>query len=83
MIEGTVPGSAGFARSVSVCPPWWSGISLGPSIATIAAPHPGTLRCNTVGALAGDESAGRILSADSGASGALGVIASAHNIVLA
>jgi hypothetical protein len=54
-----------------------------PSIPTIVAPPPDTLRCNTVDALAGDESVGRILSADSGASAALGVIVSARKIILA
>jgi hypothetical protein len=44
---------------------------------------PDTLRCNTVGALAGDESVGRILSADSDASAAPGVIVSEGKIILA
>jgi hypothetical protein len=70
-------------RSVSLGPPGWSDISPAPSIATIAAPPPDTLRRNTVGALAGDESVGRILSTDSGASAALGVIVSARKKILA
>jgi len=48
-----------------------------PSIATIAAPLSGTLRCHIAGAPAGDESAARILSADTGAFAAGGAIASA------
>jgi hypothetical protein len=43
-----------------------------PSTATIAAPPPGTLRCNIVDANAGDESAARSLSTDSAASAAGG-----------
>jgi hypothetical protein len=50
---------------------------------TIAAPHPGTLHCNTVGALAEGESAARILSADTGGSAGVEVIVSARKKVLA
>jgi len=53
------------------------GIVAAPSTATIAAPPPGSARCNSAGALAEDESAARILSADKYASAADGAIASA------
>jgi hypothetical protein len=45
------------------------------STATTSAPPSGSPRCNTVGALAADESAARILSADSAVAGVLGVFA--------
>jgi len=48
-----------------------------PSIATIAPPLSGTLRCNIAGAPAGDESAARIPSADTGGFAAGGAIVSA------
>ena len=59
------PDSVGLDRSVSVGPPPTPGISLGLSTATITAPPSGIRRCNSAGALAGDESAARIPSADS------------------
>jgi len=71
------PGSAGFDRSVSAGRPSSPDISPGPSTATIAAPPPGSLGCNTAGATAGDESAARIPSADTAASAASGPNASA------
>jgi len=74
---GPAPGSAGFARSVAVCPPWSPGIAAAPSTATIPALPPDSARCNSVGVLAGDESAARILSADSAACAAGVPIASA------
>jgi hypothetical protein len=51
------------------------GIVAAPSTATIAAPPPGTPHCNSAGALAEDESAARIPSADKAAYAAAGVIA--------
>jgi len=72
-----VPGSAGFARSVSAGPVPSPGIVAAPSTATIAAPPPGSARCNSAGALAEDESAARSLSADTGVFAAGQAIASA------
>jgi len=57
------PGSAGFGGCVSVCPPWLPGIVAAPSNATIAAPPPDSLRSNSAGRPAADESAVRSLSA--------------------
>jgi len=74
---GRVPGSAGFVRSVSAAPPPSPDISVGPSSGTIAAPLPGSARCNIAGALAQDRSAARIPSTDNAASAAGGAIASA------
>jgi len=71
------PGSAGFARSVSVGPPPSPGSVVAPSTATIAGPPSGTARCNNAGAPAGGESAARILSADNAGPVACGPIASA------
>ena len=53
------------------------GISLGLYGVTISAPPPGSPRCNSAGALAGDENAARIPSGDRSASAADGAIASA------
>jgi hypothetical protein len=77
------PGSAGFDRCVSPGLPPFPDIAAAPSSATIAAPQPGTLRCNTVGALDWDESADRIPSIDNGASGVPGGIVSEHKNFLA
>jgi hypothetical protein len=74
---GLAPGNAGFARSVSVGPPWSPDIALGLSSATISAPHLGSARCNSAGVLAADESVARTLSADNGGSAAGEPIASA------
>jgi hypothetical protein len=52
-------------------------MSPGLSTVTIAAPPPGTLGCNIVGAPAGDESAARSLSADTGGFAAAQALASA------
>jgi len=52
-------------------------MSPGLSTVTIAAPPPGTLDCNIVGAPAADESAARSLSADTGVCAAGQAIASA------
>jgi hypothetical protein len=60
-----------------------SGISPEPSSATIAAPHPDTLRCNTVGALGEGERVDRILSANTGGFAAVEAFASAHKKALA
>jgi|SRR6516162_11351472 hypothetical protein len=65
-----VPGSVGFARYASACPPACIDISPGPSTATIAAPPPGSGRCNTAGVLAAAESTVCILSAGSTAAAA-------------
>jgi len=46
------------------------GIVAAPSTATIGAPPPGSAHCNSADVLAEDESAARILSADSAASAA-------------
>jgi hypothetical protein len=54
-------GNVGFARSVFPDPPLSPDIVAAPSIATIAAPLSGTLRCNNAGAPAADESAARTL----------------------
>jgi len=59
---GHVPGSAGFGRSVSVCPLSSSGIGAALSIATISAPPCYNTCCNSAGAPVGDENAARILS---------------------
>ena len=75
-VSGRAPGSAGFARSVSAGPPSSPDISLGLSSATISAPPYGSPRCNSAGALVGDENAARIPSADNRASAADGAIAS-------
>jgi hypothetical protein len=53
------------------------GIVAAPSTATIAAQIPGSARCNSAGALAEDESAARIPSADKHASAVGAAIASA------
>jgi hypothetical protein len=53
------------------------GIVAAPSTATIAAQLPDSARCNNAGAVAEDESAVRIPSADNVASAAGGAIASA------
>jgi len=53
------------------------GIVAAPSTATIAAPPPGSARCKSAGAPAGDERVLRIPSADSAAAAAGEAIASA------
>ena len=60
------PGSAGFGRSVSLCPASSPGMPAGPSTATIAALLGGTAGCNTAAGLAADENAVRTLSVDTG-----------------
>ncbi len=78
--SGPAPGIDGFDHSASVGPPPSSGIFLGLSIATISAPLPDNTDCNSVGALAEDDSAARILSIDNTASAAGGVLASADTL---
>jgi hypothetical protein len=53
------------------------GIVAAPSTATIAAPPPGSARCNSAGVLAEDENVARSLSADTGGFAAGWAIASA------
>jgi len=64
---GPAPGSAGFGRSVSVCPPLLSGSVAVPCALPIYEPLPGSFGCNSADAPAGDESAARIPSADNAA----------------
>jgi hypothetical protein len=63
VVSGFEPasGSTDSGYSVFACPPPSPGIVSAPSTVTISAPPPGSVRRNTVAALAGDESAARIL----------------------
>jgi hypothetical protein len=66
----TRSGTVGPARCAPVGLPLSPGIFAALSVATIAAPLPGSVRCSSAGVSAGDENAVRILSADTTASAA-------------
>jgi hypothetical protein len=70
-------GSAGFGRCVSAGPLLLPGIVAELSIATTSALPPGSVRCNSAAAPAADENAARILSANTAASAADLLLASA------
>jgi hypothetical protein len=78
---GFASGSAGFGRCVSVCQPSSLGIVAALATATTSAPLPGNVHCNSAGVPAADESAARILSADTSVSSAGAPAASAAGLL--